>query len=80
MDVETGTKEMPIGEEGEMWFKGPNVCKGYYKNEAATRETITPDGWLKTGDIGKVDENGFWYIVDRKKVKMQNDFEMTLEC
>lgn len=41
------------------------MCKGYYKNETATRDTITPDGWLKTGDVAKYDEDLCFYIVDR---------------
>ena len=58
--------EMPIGEAGEIIVKGDNVMKGYYKREDATAETII-NGWLLTGDIGKVDEDGFIYILDRKK-------------
>lgn len=67
VDPETG-KELPIGQPGEIWVNGPNRCKGYYKNPAATKDSITDDGWYKTGDIGRVDERGLWYIVDRMKV------------
>ena len=63
-----GTAEVPQGERGEIWIRSPNVMKGYWRNEKATRETMTEDGWLKTGDICYVDEQGFFYIVDRKKV------------
>jgi len=52
---------------GELWCRGPNVMKGYWRNPKATAETLTPDGWLKTGDIAYVDEHGKFFIVDRKK-------------
>ncbi len=58
--------EVPIGEAGEIIVKGDNVMKGYYKREDATNETII-NGWLLTGDIGKIDEEGYIYILDRKK-------------
>lgn len=48
-------------------MRGPNVMKGYYKNEEATNEMVTQDGWLRTGDIGHYDENGLFYISDRMK-------------
>lgn len=59
-----------IGPEarGEVWVKGPNVMKGYWRNEKATRETITEDGWLKTGDVAYKDTRGKFFIVDRMKV------------
>lgn len=52
---------------GELWIRAPNVMKGYWNKPDATKETLTPDGWLKTGDIAYVDEEGKFYIVDRKK-------------
>lgn len=52
---------------GELWVRGPNVMKGYWRNPEATLETKTPDGWLKTGDIAYVDEKGKFFIVDRMK-------------
>ncbi|KAL2858625.1 hypothetical protein BJY01DRAFT_230772 [Aspergillus pseudoustus] len=54
-------------QRGELWVRGPNVMRGYWGNEKATRETLLPDGWLKTGDIAYIDDNGKWFIVDRKK-------------
>lgn len=58
---------LPVGEVGELCIRGPQVMKGYWQREEATADTITDDGWLKTGDIAKMDEKGYFYIVDRKK-------------
>jgi len=55
------------GEPGELWVRGPTVMKGYTNKPQATRASITSDGWFKTGDIARRDEEGFIYIVDRKK-------------
>lgn len=52
---------------GELWVRGPQIMKGYHDNETATNETITADGWLRTGDIGHYDENFDFYITDRLK-------------
>ncbi|OAP57905.1 hypothetical protein AYL99_08643 [Fonsecaea erecta] len=52
---------------GELWCRGPNIMKGYWRNPEATAATLTPDGWLKTGDIAYVDEDMRFFIVDRKK-------------
>ena len=59
--------ELPIGERGEIQIKGPQVMKGYYNRPDETAKTITPDGWLRTGDIGIMNEKGFIKIVDRLK-------------
>ncbi|MGC6511462.1 MAG: FadD3 family acyl-CoA ligase [Parvibaculales bacterium] len=58
---------VPTGEEGEIWVRGFNVMQGYLDNPEATAETITADGWLKTGDIGRQDARGYIRITDRKK-------------
>ncbi|KAG2002294.1 AMP binding protein [Coprinopsis cinerea AmutBmut pab1-1] len=54
------------GEPGELWIRGPTVMKGYLRNETATKESFH-DGWYKTGDILRRDEDGFFYVIDRKK-------------
>lgn len=66
VDLETGTKEMPVGEPGEVLLAGPQVMKGYWNRDDETAETLK-DGWLYTGDIGTMDEDGYFYIVGRKK-------------
>jgi long-chain acyl-CoA synthetase len=58
--------ELPIGETGEIWFRSPSLIRGYWNRPEATAETIV-DGWLRSGDIGHLDEEGFVYISDRAK-------------
>jgi long-chain acyl-CoA synthetase len=65
--VDDATVSMPAGEVGELMIKGPIVMMGYYGNEAATRDTIEPDGWLHTGDLASIDDIGQIFVVDRKK-------------
>jgi len=66
VDLETGERELEVGEIGELYVKGPHVMKGYWK---APEETalVLYDGWLATGDIARMDREGYVYIVDRKK-------------
>lgn len=66
VDAETGEKEKGINEEGELVIKGPQVMDGYYNFPEETKNTIR-NGWLYTGDIARMDEEGYFFIVDRKK-------------
>jgi len=59
--------ELAIEEIGELWVRGPQVMRGYWNKPDETAKVLTEEGWLKTGDIAKVDNDGFVYIVDRKK-------------
>ncbi|MCH8989442.1 MAG: AMP-binding protein [Chloroflexi bacterium] len=67
VDVETGETEVAAGEPGELLVRGPQVMKGYFNDPQATAETITADGWLHTGDIVRADEDGYIWVLDRKK-------------
>ena len=60
-------QDVAAGERGELWIRGPQVMKGYFKKPEATAMCMTPDGWFKTGDVAVVDENGWFAIVDRVK-------------
>lgn len=64
--VDPDGKVLGANEVGELWYKGPIVVRGYWQNEKATADTFT-EGWVKTGDLAKIDEEGFIYIVDRAK-------------
>lgn len=66
VDLDSGEQELPPGEEGELCVKGPQVMKGYWKRPEETAKTLR-QGWLYTGDIARMDEEGYFYIVDRKK-------------
>jgi long-chain acyl-CoA synthetase len=59
--------EKPVGEAGELWLRGPQVMKGYWNQPEETAKTVSQDGWLRTGDIARVDQEGYFYIVDRLK-------------
>ncbi len=59
--------ELRLGDDGELFVKGPNVMKGYRGQPEKTAECLSPDGWLATGDIAEIDADGYVRIVDRKK-------------
>jgi long-chain acyl-CoA synthetase len=65
--VDEEGREVPMGETGELWVRGPQVMDGYWNNPLETAKVLKPGGWLATGDIARVDQDGFFYIVDRKK-------------
>jgi acyl-CoA synthetase (AMP-forming)/AMP-acid ligase II len=60
-------EDLGPGVAGEIWIRGPQVMKGYLNDDSATRATIDDAGWLHTGDVGHVDDDGFWYVTDRLK-------------
>ncbi len=66
VDLETGTRDLPVGEVGELVLRGPQLMDGYYEKPEETAQTLR-SGWLHTGDIARVDEDGYFAIVDRKK-------------
>ena len=59
--------DVPAGEQGELWFRTPQLMKGYLNKPDATAEVITEDGWFRTGDVGRVDEDGYIFVEDRLK-------------
>lgn len=65
--VDAALAAVPDGTTGELVIRGPNVMLGYYKNEEATRASFTPDGWLRTGDLGHRDADGFFFVTGRIK-------------
>ena len=65
--IDDDGNELPLGTRGELCIKGPQVMKGYWQRPEATAEVLDDEGWLKTGDIAVIDEDGFVRIVDRKK-------------
>ncbi len=67
LDINDPARVLPLGERGEIAIRGPNVMQGYWKNPEATAQTFTTDGYLRTGDVGWMDEDGYVYIVDRTK-------------
>ena len=66
VDPADGVTELPIGAVGELWAKGPMVVKGYWNKPEATAQTFV-DGWVRTGDLARLDEEGFCFIIDRAK-------------
>jgi long-chain acyl-CoA synthetase len=71
VDLDTGTRELPLGQEGELCVAGPQIMKGYWNrpDETAIALRTDDDGvvWLYTGDVARIDEDGFTFIVQRKK-------------
>jgi len=67
VDLEDPSIEVPMGEPGELLIRGPQVMKGYLNNPDETKKTLIQDGFLCTGDVAKMDEDGYFYIVDRIK-------------
>ena len=67
VDLENGERDVPDGEAGELWIRGPLVTSGYWHDPAATAAAIDPDGWLATGDICRRDTDGYLFVIDRKK-------------
>jgi len=65
--VDDAGAEVAMGETGELWVRGPQVMERYWNNPTETAITLKPGGWLATGDMARVDQDGFFYIVDRKK-------------
>ncbi|XP_057248437.1 peroxisomal OPC-8:0-CoA ligase 1 isoform X2 [Beta vulgaris subsp. vulgaris] len=60
-------KSLGVNQTGELWLRGPTVMKGYFNNDEATASTLTSDGWLKTGDVCYIDDDGFLFVIDRLK-------------
>ena len=65
--VDTDGDDALVGDPGEIWVHGPNVFAGYWEDPEATASAITTDGWLRTGDVAVVDDDGFLFLVDRVK-------------
>lgn len=66
VDLETGATEVPLGETGELCIRGPQIMKGYWNKPEETAQVLR-DGWLYTGDVARMDEQGYFYLVQRKK-------------
>ncbi|CAK7346063.1 unnamed protein product [Dovyalis caffra] len=66
VDPESG-KALPVNQTGELWLRAPTVMKGYFSNAEATSSTIDSEGWLRTGDLCYIDDDGFIFVVDRLK-------------
>ncbi|HZT65246.1 MAG TPA: AMP-binding protein [Acidimicrobiales bacterium] len=65
--VDEGGEDALVGDRGELWVRGPNVFPGYWRDPTSTAAVLTPDGWLRTGDIAVADDDGYLYLVDRAK-------------
>ncbi|KDP36837.1 hypothetical protein JCGZ_08128 [Jatropha curcas] len=66
VDPESG-KPLPVNQTGELWLRGPSIMKGYFGNVEATSSTLDSEGWLRTGDLCYIDDDGFIFVVDRLK-------------
>jgi acyl-CoA synthetase (AMP-forming)/AMP-acid ligase II len=66
-DDDSEPKEVPVGQVGELYVRGPNVFKGYHNDPVATAACLSPDGWFRTGDVGYEDADGNLFITDRVK-------------
>ncbi len=66
VDLQTGRREVPVGHIGELAVRGPQVMMGYWRDPDATRQVLTEDGWLLTGDVAQMDEDGYFRIIARK--------------
>ena len=66
-DVDKDGNDVQQGETGELWFSGLGMTPGYFQNPEPTAEALTADGWLRSGDLGRQDEDGYYYIVSRLK-------------
>ncbi len=66
LDLRRSTKEMPVGQIGELAVRGPQVMQGYWRNPKETNQVITSEGWLLTGDVAQMDSDGFFCIIARK--------------
>jgi acyl-CoA synthetase (AMP-forming)/AMP-acid ligase II len=66
VDPDSGA-DLPRGQDGELWFRGPQLFSGYLNNPQATAATLTDDGWIRTGDLGRFDVDGYLFITDRLK-------------
>jgi long-chain acyl-CoA synthetase len=67
VDMETGTRDLGSDELGELLLRGPNIMPGYYNQPEATADAIDEDGWFHSGDLVKIDIDGYVYVLDRKK-------------
>ncbi len=65
--VDAAENDVAVGESGELWFAGPGVTPGYWQRDDATSEAFSSDGWLRSGDMGRCDEDGYYFIVGRIK-------------
>jgi fatty-acyl-CoA synthase len=65
--VDEQGEEVPIGEVGELWIRGPHVCRGYWKNPEAAAASLDAEGWFHTGDLARRDAEGFHWVAGRKK-------------